>query len=170
MLLTEILVQGADVWINTPRRPWEACGTSGMKVLVNGGLNLSEVDGWWSEAYSPEVGWAVGDGREHGDDPWRDATEAPQLYTLLEEHVIPEFHSRDAQGIPTVWVRRRRDSMARLTPAFSSNRTVREYIDQCYQPAAAAYRERAKEAGKVGAALSNWRRHLEQHRAGAWFG
>ena len=69
MLMAEHLVQGVDVWINTPRRPWEACGTSGMKVLVNGGLNLSELDGWWAEAYAPDVGWALGDGQEHGDDP-----------------------------------------------------------------------------------------------------
>ena len=69
MLLTERMVGGVDVWINTPRRPWEASGTSGMKVLVNGGLNLSEIDGWWAEAYTPDVGWAIGDGREHGDDP-----------------------------------------------------------------------------------------------------
>ena len=74
--LTEHLVQGVDVWINTPRRPWEACGTSGMKVLVNGGINLSELDGWWAEAYTPEVGWALGDGQEHGDDPAWDAAEA----------------------------------------------------------------------------------------------
>ena len=80
MLLAEHLVQGVDVWINTPRRPWEACGTSGMKVLVNGGLNLSELDGWWAEAYSPEVGWALGDGKEHGDDPAWDAAEAEALY------------------------------------------------------------------------------------------
>ena len=78
MLLTEHLVQGVDVWINTPRRPWEASGTSGMKVLVNGGLNLSELDGWWAEAYTPEVGWALGDGREHGDDPAWDAAEADE--------------------------------------------------------------------------------------------
>ena len=68
MMLAQELVQGIDLWINTPRRPWEACGTSGMKVLVNGGLNLSELDGWWAEAYSPEVGWAIGDGQEHGED------------------------------------------------------------------------------------------------------
>ena len=89
MLLTEHLVQGVDVWINTPRRPWEASGTSGMKVLVNGGLNLSELDGWWVEAYTPEVGWALGDGREHGDDPAWDAIEAEALYELLELQVIP---------------------------------------------------------------------------------
>jgi len=76
MLLTERLVEGVDLWINTPRRPWEACGTSGMKVLVNGGLNLSSLDGWWAEAYGPSVGWALGDGQEHGEDPARDALEA----------------------------------------------------------------------------------------------
>ena len=85
MLLTGRLAQGVDVWINTPRRPWEACGTSGMKVLVNGGLNLSELDGWWAEAYTPEVGWALGDGKEHGDDPAWDAAEAEMLYKLLEQ-------------------------------------------------------------------------------------
>lgn len=141
-----------------------------MKVLVNGGLNLSELDGWWAEAYSPELGWALGDGREHGEDPWWDAIEAAQLYTLLEEHIIPEFHSRDAKGIPTAWVRRMRDSMARLTPTFSSNRAVREYTEKYYQPAAAAYNERAQEAGKLGAAVLEWRRHLEQHWGRARFG
>ncbi len=106
MLLTGQLVQGVDVWINTPRRPWEACGTSGMKVLVNGGLNLSELDGWWAEAYSPEVGWALGDGREHEDDPAWDAAEAETLYHLLEQEVIPEFYNRDENGIPIAWVAR----------------------------------------------------------------
>ena len=88
-LMAEHLVQGVDVWVNTPRRPWEASGTSGMKVLVNGGLNLSELDGWWAEAYSPEVGWAIGDGREHGDDPAWDAAEAETLYALLEKRGYP---------------------------------------------------------------------------------
>ncbi len=118
MLLSEHLVQGVDVWINTPRRPWEASGTSGMKVLVNGGLNLSELDGWWVEAYSPDVGWALGDGKEHGDDPALDAAEADALYTLLEQNVIPEFYTRDDKGIPIAWVARMRESMARLTPQY----------------------------------------------------
>ena len=140
MHLTEQLVQGVDVWLNTPRRPWEACGTSGMKVLVNGGINLSELDGWWAEAYTPEVGWALGDGQEHGDDPAWDAAEAEALYDLLEREVIPEFYTRDEQGIPTAWVARMRESMARLTPHFSTNRAVREYTEQHYLPAASAYR------------------------------
>ena len=154
MLLTEHLVQGVDVWINTPRRPWEASGTSGMKVLVNGGINLSELDGWWAEAYTPEVGWALGDGQEHGDDPAWDAAEAANLYDLLEREVIPEFYTRDENGIPNAWVARMRESMARLTPRFSTNRTVREYTEQHYLPAAAAYRGRAADKGAAGRAGS----------------
>ena len=162
MLLTEHLVQGVDVWINTPRRPWEACGTSGMKVLVNGGINLSELDGWWAEAYAPEVGWALGDGREHGDDPAWDAVEAAALYDLLEREVIPEFYTRDESGIPTAWVKRMRESMARLTPRFSANRTVREYTEQYYLPAAAAYRTRAADKGAIGKKVVNWQQTLKQ--------
>ncbi|MDI1249254.1 MAG: alpha-glucan family phosphorylase [Lacunisphaera sp.] len=162
MLMAEYLVQGVDVWINTPRRPWEASGTSGMKVLVNGGINLSELDGWWVEAYTPEVGWALGDGQEHGDDPVWDATEAEELYERLEHEVIPEFYTRDGNGIPVAWIARVRESMARLTPHFSANRTVREYTEKHYLPAAAAYRQRAAEKGIVGRALVDWRHTLEQ--------
>jgi len=170
MLLTGQLVQGVDVWINTPRRPWEACGTSGMKVLVNGGLNLSELDGWWAEAYRPEVGWALGDGREHDGDPAWDAAEAESLYDLLEQEVIPEFYTRDENGIPTAWVARVRESMAQLTPRFSANRTVREYTEQHYLPAAAAYRERAADKGAVGRQVVDWQQALEQRWARLRFG
>jgi starch phosphorylase len=150
MLLTARLVQGVDVWINTPRRPWEACGTSGMKVLVNGGINLSELDGWWAEASSPDVGWALGDGQEHAEDPALDGVEANALYDVLERQVIPEFYARDASGIPRAWVRRMRESMARLTPRFSTNRSVREYTEEHYLPAAAMYRKRAADKGAGG--------------------
>jgi starch phosphorylase len=163
LLLAERLVQGVDLWINTPRRPWEASGTGGMKVLVNGGLNLSELDGWWAEAYAPEVGWALGDGREHGDDPAWDAAEAEALYTLLEHEVIPAFYTRDAQGIPMAWVAKMRESMARLTPRFSAGRTVREYTDRYYLPAAAAYRQRAADNGKLGQEILSWQASLAQH-------
>jgi starch phosphorylase len=170
MLLTEHLVQGVDVWINTPRRPWEASGTSGMKVLVNGGINLSELDGWWAEAYASEVGWALGDGREHGDDPAWDAAEAEALYGLLEREVIPEFYTRNEKGIPTAWIARMRESMARLTPRFSANRTVREYTEQHYLPAASAYRERAADKGAVGVQLVNWQGAMEQNWSNLRFG
>ncbi len=170
MLLTEHLVQGVDVWLNTPRRPWEACGTSGMKVLVNGGLNLSELDGWWAEAYAPGVGWALGDGREHGDDPAWDAVEAGALYDLLEREVIPEFYARDKSGIPPAWVKRIQESMAQLTPRFSTNRAVCEYTERHYLPAAAAYLARAADKGAIGVDMVNWRHALEQNWTALRFG
>ncbi|MBU0674457.1 MAG: alpha-glucan family phosphorylase [Proteobacteria bacterium] len=170
MLLSEALVQGVDVWINTPRRPWEACGTSGMKVLVNGGLNLSELDGWWAEAYSPDIGWALGDGREHDNDPAWDAHEAEALYDLLEGEVIPEFYTRNDQGIPVAWVNRMRESMARLTPRFGANRAVREYTEQQYLPAAEAFLSRATDQGADGAALVAWEHELSQKWSGLRFG
>jgi starch phosphorylase len=170
MLLTEHLVQGVDVWINTPRRPWEACGTSGMKVLVNGGINLSVLDGWWAEAYTPHVGWALGDGCEHGDDPAWDIIEANALYDLLEREVVPEFYDRDANGIPTAWVRRMRESMTQLTPQFSANRTVREYTEQRYLPAAIAYRERSANDGELGKQIVDWQQAVEREWDSLRFG
>ncbi len=170
MLLTERLVQGVDVWINTPRRPWEASGTSGMKVLVNGGINLSELDGWWAEAYRPEIGWALGDGQEHGDDPAWDAFEAESLYDLLEHEVIPEFYSRDQHGIPAAWLKRMRNSMATLTPQYSALRTVCQYTQQHYLPAAAAYRERVAFNGEQGTSIVNWERSLKEKWSSLKFG
>jgi starch phosphorylase len=170
MLLTEHLVQGVDVWINTPRRPWEASGTSGMKVLVNGGINLSELDGWWAEAYAPEVGWALGDGQEHGEDPAWDAVEAEALYALLEKEIIPEFYAREKKGIPNRWVARMRESMARLTPRFSASRTVREYTERHYLPASEAYRGRAAQKGAEGKQIVSWQHSLGQKWAALRFG
>lgn len=170
VLMAGHLVQGVDVWINTPRRPWEASGTSGMKVLINGGLNLSELDGWWAEAYAPELGWALGDRREHGDDLSWDATEADALYDLIETSVVPEFYARDDHGIPRSWVARMRESMARLTPTFSTNRVVRQYTEEHYLPAAAAFRDRAANGGSLGAALVSWRTDLQDHWSSLRFG
>ena len=163
MMLAQELVQGIDLWINTPRRPWEACGTSGMKVLVNGGLNLSELDGWWAEAYSPEIGWAIGDGQEHGEDPAWDAKEAETLYTLLETEVIPEFYERDESGMPSKWLGRIRESMARLTPEFSATRAIREYTESHYLPAASGYRDRTANDGALGLGLLRWKQDLDRH-------
>jgi len=162
MQLTERLVQGVDVWLNTPRRPWEACGTSGMKVLVNGGLNLSELDGWWAEAYASDLGWAIGDGQEHGSNPAWDAAEAEALYERLEREVIPEFYTRNEKGIPVAWVNRMRESMARLTPHFAADRTVREYTEQHYLPAAITFQSRVANKGVIGKQMVDWRHSLDQ--------
>jgi starch phosphorylase len=141
-----------------------------MKVLVNGGLNLSELDGWWAEAYTPEVGWALGDGQEHGDDPAWDSAEAEALYERLEQEVVPEFYTRDESGIPAAWVARMRESMAQLTPRFSAERTVREYTERHYIPGAAAYRARAAEECALGKRMAIWRREVEQDWAALRFG
>jgi starch phosphorylase len=163
LFLAEQMVSGVDVWINTPRRPWEASGTSGMKVLVNGGLNVSELDGWWAEAYEPAVGWAIGDGREHGTDLAWDATEARQLYDMLETQLVPMFYERDEHGVPLAWLAFVRESMANLTPQFSSDRMVREYVETLYRPAAERYRERAGEHCRVGIDVERWREMIAQY-------
>jgi starch phosphorylase len=141
-----------------------------MKVLANGGLNVSELDGWWAEAYTPDVGWALGDGLEHGDDPAWDAAEADTLYRLLEQEIIPEFYDRDESGIPMAWVERMRESMARLTPLFSANRAVREYTEERYVPAAEAYRRRSADGGRVGRKMVEWRRKLDRSWSSLRFG
>jgi starch phosphorylase len=164
------LVQGVDVWINTPRRPWEASGTSGMKVLVNGGLNLSELDGWWAEAYTPEVGWALGDGHDHGVDPDWDAAEAEALYRLLESEVIPEFYDRDAGGLPRRWIARVRHSIARLTPMYSTNRMLREYVLGYYLPGARSLAARLAENGAPARRLEERIQRLRAHWPALRFG
>jgi starch phosphorylase len=161
LTIAKHLVQGVDLWINTPRRPWEASGTSGMKVLVNGGLNLSELDGWWAEAYTPEVGYKLGDGREH--DPGYDAIEAQALYELLEQRVVPDFYNRNQHGIPTAWVARIRESMAQLTPLFSTNRMVQDYYQKYYAPLAKNYRQRAASNARLAREISGWQRKIETH-------
>jgi starch phosphorylase len=162
MQMAQELVKGMDLWINTPRRPWEACGTSGMKVLANGGLNVSELDGWWAEAYTPEIGWAIGDGKEHGADPAWDATEVESLYTLLEQQIVPEFYDRDAQAMPCRWLGRVRESMATLTPEFSASRAIRQYTNDHYLPAAAGYTARAANDGGLGVSLLQWQHSIAE--------
>ena len=159
--LAQELVQGVDVWINTPRRPWEACGTSGMKVLVNGGLNLSELDGWWAEAYSPDLGWAIGTTEQATEDA-QDARDAEELYAVLEGAVLPEFYDRDAGGVPRAWLARVRRSMAALTPRFSATRMVRDYVEQAWLPAAQALRRRRADDAAMGKALHQWEQRLRR--------
>lgn len=156
LALAQHLVQGVDVWINTPRRPWEACGTSGMKILVNGGLNLSVLDGWWAEAYEPAYGWAI----EGGTD---DSADAETLYRLLEEEVIPAFYQRDARGIPAGWIQRMRASMSQLTPRFSSNRMLLEYLDGFYAPATRAFRQRERHGAHLARDMNAWHTELASH-------
>jgi len=139
------LIQGVDVWLNTPRHPWEACGTSGMKVLVNGGLNLSQFDGWWAEAWNPDVGWAIRPGasfEELSHTNHHDESDAKELFDLLENQVVPAFYQVDQEGRPMDWIKIIRASMDQLTPHYSANRMVREYVEEFYRPMAAMGRQR----------------------------
>ncbi|MDE2462370.1 MAG: alpha-glucan family phosphorylase [Alphaproteobacteria bacterium] len=160
MGIAQILVQGVDVWINNPRRPWEACGTSGMKVLVNGGLNCSVRDGWWDEAYTAEVGWAVGEVDHHLVS--NDEADAESLYELLETQIAPEFYARDAEGVPRRWIARIRESMAHLTPEFSATRMVRDYVEKAYLPCSASRQRRVADNCALARSLRAWSHNITQ--------
>ena len=154
------LVQGADVWLNTPRRPYEASGTSGMKVLPNGGLNLSVIDGWWAEGYDREVGWAIGRGEDYTNDDYQDSVESEALYNLLERDVAPLFYERDKEGLPRRWIAKMKASMKRLCPVFNTNRMVMEYAERFYIPAAKRYSELAADHGARLGPILEWRRRF----------
>jgi glycogen phosphorylase len=162
MSVARYLVQGAEVWLNTPRRPNEASGTSGMKLLANGGLNVSILDGWWDEAYDGEVGWAIGRGEEYNNADYQDQVESEALYHVLESDVVPLFYERDAAGIPRGWLAKMKASMKRLSPIFSTNRMVAEYAERFYLPAANRVTRLAGDKNRV-RSLMDWRTRLHAH-------
>jgi starch phosphorylase len=138
MTLARALVQGVDVWLNNPRRPLEASGTSGMKAAMNGALNVSILDGWWAEGYAPELGWAIGGTEEHADEAAGDAADAAALLGLLEHEVIPTYYDRDGAGLPRRWLAMMRESIAQVGERFNTGRMVAEYVERYYQPAHAS--------------------------------
>ncbi len=164
--IARYLVQGVDVWLNTPRRPMEACGTSGMKVPPNGGLNVSILDGWWDEAYETEVGWAIGRGEEYPDASVQDGVESHALYDLLEEEVVPLYYRRGEDGLPRGWIAKMKASMMRLTPVYNTNRMVREYTESYYLPALTHWGRLAGNGFQAAKALARWKERVR----GAWPG
>jgi starch phosphorylase len=139
MTIARYLVSGGDVWLNAPRRPLEASGTSGMKAAMNGSLNVSILDGWWDEAYSPEVGWAIGQGEEYADAALQDEIERTALYDLLETEVIPLFYARGRDGLPREWIRKMKAAVQGVGRQFNSHRMLMEYAETCYLPALSNY-------------------------------
>ncbi len=154
MHIARHLVQGVDVWLNTPRRPHEACGTSGMKAAVNGVLNLSTLDGWWCEGYTPQTGWSIGDGQEYDDPGYQDAVESQALYNLLEDDVIPSFYDRGSGNMPMQWIAKMKASMKMAMQDFCSHRMVGEYRDRFYIPALERRRQLLEQDAKEARALS----------------
>ena len=162
MNVARYALQGADVWLNTPRRPLEASGTSGMKAAVNGVLNLSTLDGWWDEAYQPQVGWAIGQGETYEDPGYQDQVEAEALYGLLERDAIPTFYDRGADGLPRRWIARMKASIATLCHCYNTHRMVREYTERFYLPAADRYRELTANEMTRARALADWRTRVQE--------
>jgi starch phosphorylase len=157
MSVARALVQGADVWLNTPVRPLEASGTSGMKAAVNGVLNLSTLDGWWDEAYEPGVGWAIGRRDSHPDPEVRDRFEAHAFYDLIERDVAPLFYDRGADGLPRGWLAKMKNAMSTLNGYFNTHRMVREYTERYYLPAGDRQRMMGADGGARARALAAWK-------------
>jgi starch phosphorylase len=166
MRVTGSMVQGVDVWLNTPRRPLEASGTSGMKVLPNGGLNCSIRDGWWAEAYEPGVGWAFGTETDGLDPAEQDARDAAGLYEVVERQIVPLFYDRGADGLPQGWIAMMKASMRRLCPVFNTNRMVRQYVEEHYLPAARQYAALVADDLARAKALAEWEFAARAHWAG----
>ncbi len=162
MNVARYLVQGVDVWLNTPLRPMEASGTSGMKVAANGGLNLSILDGWWAEGYHPMVGWAIGSGETYDDLEYQNTVESQALYDLLEKEVIPLFYDRGADNLPRGWIARMKATLGMLAPVFNTNRMVRQYAEMFYAPAAQAWDELVANGMEKARELSAWRHRLRE--------
>jgi len=160
--LARYLVQGVDVWLNTPRRPQEASGTSGMKAAANGGLNASVLDGWWCEGYTAKTGWAIGDGEVYEDTEYQDSIEAQALYNLLENKIIPTFYDREGEDIPTRWIEMMKESICMALGFFTSHRMVSEYNDRYYKKATEAYAKLLDSKAKNAKAIVDQHKRLNE--------
>jgi glycogen phosphorylase len=158
MAVGRFMTQGVDVWLNNPRRPLEASGTSGMKAIYNGGLNASTLDGWWDEGYNAKFGWAIGNGEEYPEaqDELQDTIEAQALYNLLERDIVPQFYDRSRDGLPREWISRVKSSIKTLAPFFNTNRMVKEYSEHYYTPARERFAHLTTPDLSRGLAFTNW--------------
>ena len=159
--IARFLVSGVDVWLNNPRRPMEASGTSGMKAAVNGILNMSTADGWWCEGYTPEGGWIIGAGENCDDADYQDVVESQAIYDMLENEVIPLFYTRSADNLPRAWIRRVKNSIKWIAPRFNTHRMVAEYTRRFYHPSAAKWRYLNAEGCFKAKAFSNWKAQMK---------
>jgi starch phosphorylase len=163
MNLARYMLQGVDVWLNNPRRPREASGTSGMKATANGAINLSVLDGWWDEAYTPEVGWAIGQGEVYDDHGYQDDVESRAIYNLLEQEIVPAFYDRGRDGLPRRWIARMKTAMSAICPMFNTNRMVLQYMEEAYMSASQRFHQLTKDEMAGAKELAAWKVHLREH-------
>ena len=159
--VARVLVRGVDVWLNNPRRPMEASGTSGMKAAINGALNISTLDGWWCEGYKPDSGWVIGAGESYDDPAYQDMVESQAIYNILENEVVPLFYTRSADNIPRAWINRIKNSLKWITPRFNTHRMVAMYTRRFYNPAAAKWRYLNDQAMANAKALAEWKAKIK---------
>lgn len=160
MNIARYMVEGCDIWLNNPRRPLEASGTSGMKIIANGGLNFSVLDGWWDEGYDRYVGWRIGSGEEYDDSDYQDEIEARLIYETLEKEIIPKFYERGEDKLPRNWIEMMKASMTKLGPEFNTNRMVQEYTDKFYNPSFSKRKYLSANDYKDGKELSLWKNKI----------
>ena len=160
MAIGRYLVQGVDVWLNTPRRPKEASGTSGMKATMNGALHVSTLDGWWAEAYRPDLGWSIGGGEEYADPEYGDRVEGSELFDMLANEIIPLFYDRGTDGLPRGWVEMMKRSMQLSCHRYNTARMVRQYAVEMYLPAHDETQAQAADDHARARALAGWRRRM----------
>jgi starch phosphorylase len=163
MNIARYLLQGVDIWLNTPLRPHEASGTSGMKAAANGVLNCSILDGWWNEAYTPEIGWAIGSGEDYDDRNLQDHVESNALYNLLEQEIVPLFYNRSSDGLPRAWIDKMKASIKATGPVFNSHRMLQEYTEKYYTPAYERYERLVAEEMAPAKAFADWKRRVREH-------
>ena len=160
--VARFLVRGVDVWLNNPRRPMEASGTSGMKAAVNGVLNLSTMDGWWCEGYTPEGGWVIGGGENYQNPDYQDTVESQSLYNVLENEIVPLYYNRSADNLPRAWIAKMKACIRQVAPRFNTNRMLAEYARRFYAPAAARYNYLASDTMDRARAFAQWKSHIRR--------
>ncbi|MCK5686882.1 alpha-glucan family phosphorylase, partial [bacterium] len=168
MNLARYLVSGVDIWLNNPRRPREASGTSGEKVPVNGGINFSVLDGWWEEGYNKKNGWTIGEAKDYANQDIQDNEDSASMYYTMEKMILPEYYDRNEDNIPEAWVQRMKESIKSVLPYYSTARMVKDYVNKLYTPAFTYSQKMTENKNEATAELVKWKKRVHKAWSGVW--